>query len=230
MLVIEITLPKNLIEIGTQDAELWRRRAATTLAEALRLSASRILDIEFTDIQAGYRTRHTEDNLYLDVYLYDSLSSGAGYSSRIAEYIDELLIATKTVLANCPNNCQHACNNCLKHYRNQYLQDDLDRHAALQLLSWGMSGNLPLNPSEENINGYFKSIGRLLREEGIEYVLDKEKNTVRLNCGAISKECVVHAAMKKMNKNPNTIYVTAEALEDAKPFAIDKMKIAFGIH
>lgn len=228
MLVIEITLPKDKIETETKDAVLWRVRAATTLAEAMRLTASRMLDIEFTDIQTGYRTRDTNENLYIDIYLYDSLSSGAGYSSRIAEYSKELLENAEDFLANC--NCQRACNNCLKHYRNQYLQDNLDRMAALQLLEWGTNAKLPESPPMTDIEQYFNSIGRLLHEEGIEKELDKQKGIMLLKHRATIKECIVHAAMKRMSGTSNQILVTTEALVDAKPFAINKIKEVLGIH
>ncbi|MEN6460639.1 MAG: DEAD/DEAH box helicase [Syntrophomonas sp.] len=222
MLVIEITLPKNKIEVETADAILWRTRAATTLAEALRLTASRILDIEFTDIQAGYRIRYASESLFLDIYLYDSLSSGAGYSSRIAEYIVELLQKTENFLSSC--DCDRACNNCLKHYRNQYLQANLDRFAALQLLEWGISGKLPMELSMEKKERYFRSINRLLHEEGIYVTYDEKSGTISLSSGVISKECIVYSAMKKVTNEPHKIYITEEAITDAKPFAIDIIK------
>jgi len=228
MMVLEITLPKNAIEIETPDAVLWRTRAATTLAETMRLSTSRILDIEFTDIQAGYRTRHTEENLYLDVYLYDSLSSGAGYSSRIAECMDDLLMEVRATLENC--DCQSACFNCLKHYRNQYQQDRLDRHAAKQLLDWCVSGTLPSPPSLYEIGQYFGSIDKLLREDAVTYSLDSQQNSVELRHGNLAMQCVVHAAMEKVMEEPQTIYITTEALKDAKPFAIDVIRSALGLH
>ena len=228
MLVLEIPLPKFKIEVDTADSILWRTRAATTLAEALRLTASRILDIEFTDIQAGYRTRYAEDALYLDIYLYDSLSSGAGYSSRIADYTCELLQNTLTFLSEC--NCDKACNNCLKHYRNQYLQNNLDRFAALQLLGWGMRELLPEKPAKKDKEQYFNSINRLLHEEGIRTTYNAVEDTVSLSHGIIEKECVVYAAMKKLPHDPQKIYITEEALTDAKPFAIDIIKEALGLH
>ena len=228
MMVLEITLPKNIIEIETPDAILWRTRAATTLAEALRLSTSRILDIEFTDIQAGYRTRYTEENLYLDVYLYDSLSSGAGYSSRIAECLEDLLIEVRATLESC--DCQSACYNCIKHYQNQYLQDRLDRHAAKQLLDWCILGALPSSPSPHEIDQYFASIDRLLREDAITFSLDSQQNYVELKHRDIAMCCVIHAAMKKVMEEPQTIYITTEAIKDAKPFAIDIIRKALGLH
>lgn len=227
MLVLEITLPKSKIEVDTEDSRLWRRRAATTLSEALRLTTSRILDIEFTDIQAGYRIRRSENDWYIDVYIYDSLSSGAGYSSRIADYTSELLQETSKFLESC--NCDKACNNCLKHYRNQYLQGDLDRFAALKLLKWGMEGCLPDSPTQEKKKRYFNLLERLLREEDIQIRCEGD-STVFLSHGAVKKECVVYAAMKKMFRDPQKIYVTEEALADAKPFAIDMIKTGLGMY
>ena len=64
---------------------IWLNRAAQSLAEALRLAASQELDIEFTELVSGYRFRHNSKGAFFDVYLYDSLSSGAGYSASVAK-------------------------------------------------------------------------------------------------------------------------------------------------
>ena len=66
-------------------------RAAQSLAEALRIVASKELDIEFTELVTGYRLRQNEEGSFVDLYLYDSLSSGAGYAVSIESEIDSLL-------------------------------------------------------------------------------------------------------------------------------------------
>lgn len=69
----------------------WLIRAAQSLAEALRLIASKKLDVEFTELVIGYRLRTGTEASYVDIYLYDSLSSGAGYAVSVAAAIAELI-------------------------------------------------------------------------------------------------------------------------------------------
>ena len=79
MLVLTFNLPHSDIEQHTVDAVAWLKRAATTVAEAMKKAATIVLDVEYDEIQAGYRVRKGDNETYVDVYLYDSLSSGAGY-------------------------------------------------------------------------------------------------------------------------------------------------------
>lgn len=80
MLVLEIELVKAKINISRKESP-WIDRASRSFAEALRLQTSQLLDVEFTELNAGYRLREHKEKAYVDIYLYDSLSSGAGYSS-----------------------------------------------------------------------------------------------------------------------------------------------------
>lgn len=83
MLVLQITLDKSNISASAVKG-MWESMAGQSLAEALRLVVSRELDIEFSELVTGYRVREDSDNAYIDVFLYDSLSSGAGYSISVS--------------------------------------------------------------------------------------------------------------------------------------------------
>lgn len=140
MILIEIELdPKN---VNTRQEELWIDNAALSLSEAMVLAAGSLLDVEFNDLKGGYRLRYTDDRVYVDIFLFDSLSSGAGYSSMLTDKIPELVQETYKVL-QCKNNCTTACHDCLKHYWNQRVHNRLDRHAAKQLLDWCTEEQLP---------------------------------------------------------------------------------------
>jgi rubrerythrin len=133
MVLLEITLIPKLI--NTKQEGLWIESAAQTLAEAMVLAAGQLLDVEFNDLKGGYRLRYSADKVCVDIFLFDSLSSGAGYSSMLTGRIADLIEATYHVL-ECKNNCATACHDCLKHFWNQRVQNVLDRHAAKQLLDW----------------------------------------------------------------------------------------------
>lgn len=131
MLVLEFALDDTRINTQRKDNP-WLNRAALSLAEAMRLAASKALDIEFTELVAGYRLRENTNGFFVDIYLYDSLSSGAGYAGSVANEIERLLKETELLLQNC--DCGGSCHKCLKHYRNQHVHGLLDRVAALELL------------------------------------------------------------------------------------------------
>ncbi len=143
MVVYEITLDARQVDVSPYG--FWLRRAGQTLAEAMTLAGGRLLDIEFNEIKSGYRLRYSEDGLkaYVDVFLFDSLSSGAGYCSALAERTGELMGETGKVLESCPTGCDSACHECLMHYWNQRAHGLLDRFAALELLKWCESSKLP---------------------------------------------------------------------------------------
>lgn len=138
MLVVEIPLDAARMDVNRKG--LWISRAAQTLSEALRLEICRKLDIEFTELVAGYRVRNTQIGCFLDVYVYDNLSSGAGYSAAVAKHLASIMDGVHDRLSGC--DCERACYKCLKHYRNQMVHGKLDRHAALQLVEWCKTGEI----------------------------------------------------------------------------------------
>ena len=143
MVVYEITL--DSVQINVDASGLWIKRASQTLAEAMTLAGGRLLDIEFSEIKSGYRLRYspTEQKTFVDIFLFDSLSSGAGYCSALAERTRELMDETRKVLTSCSADCDSACHECLMHYWNQRVHSFLDRFAALELLDWCEKSDLP---------------------------------------------------------------------------------------
>lgn len=191
MILFEIKLDNRMIDTSLEG--LWIKSAALTLSEAMALGASNLLDIDFNDLKNGYRIRHGVDYTYIDIYLFDSLSSGAGYSSMLENHIGELFEETEKVL-ECKNNCKTACHDCLKHYWNQRVQYDLDRHLAKQLLNWCKFNELPV---EINFDEQVKLVNGLK-----EYILvDKyfdiqiDKNKMFVVNGDYKKQICIYPAM-----------------------------------
>lgn len=161
MLVLELKLEKDKINIEEQNLNIWVIPALTTLAETLALSASDELDVEFSDLKSGYRIRYDENCIYADVYLYDSLSSGAGYSSRVADLIDNVLNNVEKRLKSC--NCDSSCPNCIRHFWNQSVHENLDRKAGLQLLKWVRDGEIATELSEMEQKKYLDKIDTIVK-------------------------------------------------------------------
>ena len=215
MLVLEFQLDRNRVNVNIQK-DSWLNRAGQSLAEALRLAACQELDIEFTELVTGYRMRQNQNGDFVDIYLYDSLSSGAGYAVSMATQIENLLNRTRNLLENC--TCENACHNCLKHYRNQYVHGMLDRKAALNLLDWGEDGKLPKPLTNVEQKAILLPLSKILQQSGINVIFNNGKITVRSR--RCSKELVVYPAIWAAPHKAETIFLRDAQIKYAKPVAI----------
>ena len=82
--------------VGNRNAEEKSilRAAVTTLHEALKKAVSLVLDIDYNEISGGWRPRIKNDgDSHIEMFFYDNLTSGAGYSSLIGSILDKVLEA-----------------------------------------------------------------------------------------------------------------------------------------
>jgi hypothetical protein len=117
--------------------------AVLTLSEALVLGASLSLQIDPAEFSAGFRHWHrtADGRLRFDIYIFDTLSGGAGYSEETGRELGSVLAETGRLLAGC--NCATSCQNCLRHYGNRIHHEQFDRFYALQLLNYITEGVFP---------------------------------------------------------------------------------------
>ena len=225
MLVLEISFDDDRINKEAQKmGNPWLAFASRSLAEALRLVICRRLDVDYTELVAGYRERINSARPAVDIYLYDSLSSGAGYSTSVAESLDSILDETEALLASC--QCADACDKCLKHYRNQRVHDELDRMAALQLLKWARRGELVDMPTSQEQFRYLNSLKSVFEHLGIEIHYDEANETITLaKCGK-SVQTIVHPGMLYAPKGNSPLYISEMLIKYAKPYAMDKIDAA----
>lgn len=218
MLVLEFALDRQLIDVNPKRNS-WLNRAGQSLAEALRLAACQELDIEFTELVTGYRVRQSRSGDFVDIYLYDSLSSGAGYAVSIESSIQKLLEKTKELLNKC--TCDSACHKCLKHYRNQYIHSVLDRKAALDLLRWGESGTKASAIPAEKQRLLLQSLEQILDISGVHIDARQDPVFAQGRCGG--KKVVVYPAMWAKPVAENTVFVSDAHLKYAKPYALTEI-------
>ena len=141
------------------------RSAATTLHEAIKKAVSLSLDIDYNEINGGWRTRFEENGeVHIEMFFYDNLTSGAGYSSLIGEagVLDDVFSRTKEILNRC--TCSRSCRNCLDNFYNQRSHDIFDRTLAAQLLEYALDGKYPQDYSKEEQDGYLEPLKKLIRE------------------------------------------------------------------
>lgn len=214
MLVLEFSLE----DLATSEAGMfWLKRAAQSLAEALRLAASQELDIEFTELVAGSRFRTHEGKRYLDIYLYDDLSSGAGYAVGLSSELKSLLKKAEEILSDC--SCKSACSHCLKHYRNQFIHGMLDRFAALELLQWGRSNTCPSSIPLEEQNKLLSPFRDILSRIGIELSLTHEG--IFLTADQHRCKVTVYPAILPQPQAANTLFLSDVFLKYAQPYILE---------
>jgi ATP-dependent helicase YprA (DUF1998 family) len=210
MVVYEFAVDRNRINAESKSiGDLWIKNAALSLSEAMILAAGRLLDVEFNELRSGYRLRYSPDTVFIDIFLFDSLSSGAGYSSEVANKTLELFDETEQLLKNC--SCDSACHECLKHFWNQRIQNKLDRHLAMQLLNWGKTGVMAKEFTYKEQCEIFKPIRELLELDG-EFSVSYNEEKIKVNKGAIQREIFIYPSM--WNKNNGKIPKNVIALSD----------------
>lgn len=218
MLVMEIKLDPKLVETSRED-NLWVKRAGQSLAETIRLVVSRILDVEFTELMTGYRVRQNQTGAFIDIYIYDSLSSGAGYAVAVASVIPEVLERAEMLLTGC--TCENACYKCLKHYRNQNVHGVLDRFAALDLLNWARDNTRPKMLTVDEQRKLIGSFGNVLKYADV--VVDTNGKDLYVQKQNTRKKLEVYPAMWKKPTEKDTIFVSDACVKYAKPAAVKQI-------
>lgn len=220
MVLIEISLdPKD---VNTRPDALWIKGAAQTLSEAMVLAAGQLLDVEFNDLKGGYRLRYAVNRVCVDIYLFDSLSSGAGYSSMLAGRITDLMNETYKVL-KCKNHCATACHDCLKHYWNQRVQNVLDRHIAKQLLDWSRNKKKADAISYDRQRNLIKGIKETANLEGADFNIIFENDRIYGIKNDRKTEIYVHPAMW----NPDDRMIPNGAIPISDKMIINSMPYAY---
>ena len=221
MIVFEFELDSALI--NTTYEGLWIKSAAVTLTEAFLLAASRTLDIEFTDLNGGHRIHRADDKVYVDIYLYDSLSSGAGYSSGLLDMTNDVLSETQRLLQECI--CDSACHDCLKHYWNQRVQNTLNRYNALWLLNWGIYGNLPKEFTLEEQAHLIGPLQNRFELEGDEIRITCDTTGILIKSPLKIQKLVVYPAIRNNKRiELDIMYVSDLELKRALPTVFAEIK------
>src|SRR5262249_5102765 len=117
--------------------------ALRTVSEALSRAACALLELEPEELQAEYRpalTARGRQGREAEIYLYDTLPGGAGFSQRASQLGLPLFTEALKILEQCPDNCDRSCYRCLRSYKNKFEHDLLDRHLGALLLRHLLTG------------------------------------------------------------------------------------------
>lgn len=156
---------EKLVSNSDNEEKTILRSAATTLHEGIKRAVSLSLDIDYNEISGGWRTRYDDNGeAHIEMFFYDNLSSGAGYSSLIGEdgVLEEVLSKAHDILKGC--TCSRSCRNCLDNFYNQRNHDLFDRKLGLQLLEYALEGKYPEDFSLEEQGVYLAPLKKLIKE------------------------------------------------------------------
>ena len=120
--------------------------ALRTVSEALAQAACKRLELEPRELQAEYRpalTAHGRAGREAEIYLYDTLPGGAGFSRQVGQLGLVVFEDALRILEQCPEECDRSCYRCLRSYKNKFEHDLLDRYIGASLLRYVLYGTPP---------------------------------------------------------------------------------------
>lgn len=124
--------------------------ALRTLSEAVVIAGAQLLEIDRAEMQAEYRPALTPGGhvgLEAELYLYDTLPGGAGFTQQIEGAGAKVFEGALLLLESCPSQCDYSCYRCLRSFRNRFEHDLLDRHLGASLLRNLLRGEHPVLPA-----------------------------------------------------------------------------------
>ncbi|WP_275150598.1 DEAD/DEAH box helicase [Citrobacter koseri] len=159
-----------------------------TLCEAMAKAACQTLDIEPGEVLAEYRPALTEKGASgneVEIFLYDTLAGGAGFSTELVNRARELFEHTRNLLASCPENCDTSCYRCLQSFRNRMDHSLLDRKLGIQFIEHAFDGGYPPYPAERTRRSLDLLARDLIRQYGTEFSFSREVQRYDNEAGAI---------------------------------------------
>ena len=120
--------------------------ALRSISEALIKAACSRLELEANELQAEYRPALTpagRGGHEAEIYLYDTLPGGAGFSQRVGQFGLSVFHDALKILEECPDDCDRSCYRCLRSYKNKFEHDLLDRQLGASLLRFLIHGSTP---------------------------------------------------------------------------------------
>lgn len=150
--------------------------ALRTISEALAKAGSKLLDIEPGELMAEYRPSLTPEGRLgkkAEVFLYDTLPGGAGFSTQLVHRGPELLRVARDVMAACREDCDASCYRCLRSFKNKFEHSLLDRHVGIELIDYLLTGKLAaFNPTR--LRNSLALLANDLRRQGNQVTLEMD--------------------------------------------------------
>lgn len=113
------------------------REEAYSVAEALRVGATSVLDMDRDDLQVLVISK--PGGQVADAVLFDPMPGGSGLIDQICHTRwMEVVKSALEVVNDCPSGCERSCVDCLQTFRNAYYHRYLNRKRAVECIKdWG---------------------------------------------------------------------------------------------
>ncbi len=183
VLLVSVSVVKSSVPLTLKPMLLSTDVALRTVSEALLKAACARLELEADELQAGYRAALTPEGrkgMEAEIYLYDTLAGGAGFSQRVFSLGLSAFEDALDILETCPDGCDRSCYRCLRSYKNKFEHDLLDRHVGASLLRFLVRGERPalnIERLEASTDLLFEDI---IRQKNFESI------TIERNCSVTS--------------------------------------------
>ncbi|WP_434982626.1 DEAD/DEAH box helicase [Xanthomonas arboricola] len=186
VLILRTAIEDPLRFSGT-DSRLRRplEDALQTLCESVTLAIARKLDIDAREISAGFRFGSSGEEHFADIFVYDTLSGGAGYALEASKSFREVFADAVRNMCEC--SCESSCEKCLRHYGNRFHHASLDRHLGQVLAKYMLTGEVSDDIGAEEAKLALRPLVGLLSladwsvaEEGEGYTASRGGRTIRL--------------------------------------------------
>jgi hypothetical protein len=162
LLSFRLQTPMRLVP-GLLATEITLRSAS----EALSKAACQVLELEEGEIQADFRAAlspNGQSGNESEIYLYDTLPGGAGFTRQAGERIGEILETALAILGKC--DCDTSCYKCLRSFKNKFEHDRLDRILARDLLLFASQGVFPTVTTSRERQALASIADDVLRQSG----------------------------------------------------------------
>jgi hypothetical protein len=169
--------------IELRPGHLGTEVALRTLCDAIAVAACNLLELEPGEVQAEFRPAvgdEGKEGAAAELYLYDTLPGGAGFSRRAGDKGLLLFKEALRVLEECPASCDRSCYRCLRSYKNKFEHDLLDRYVGASLLNNLLEGVVPnLAPKRlaSSTNRLFEDLCRM----GVQGATFKRNHSVEID-------------------------------------------------
>lgn len=149
------------------------QQEAINFAEAIRIGASIIVEMDLDDLQYIVYQERPND---FSTFIYDPMPGGSGILQQVIESWQDAIKKAIKVLSNCEGKCAESCYNCMRTYRNVFVHTLLDRHLAIDMLQ-GWLGSIEFSreiPANIELINTKESSGTNRGEIALFEILNKE--------------------------------------------------------
>ena len=142
--LMRIPLCAPLLQVASGIDKDCLVSAGETLAEAFLQSSSRKLEVDPKELNCGIRFLRIDGISYLDIFIYDTASGGAGYSGLLKDIKGSIFVDARSLLDPKQKKCcDTSCYRCLQNYSNRRIHAKLDKKFGMMLWSYIDTGDVP---------------------------------------------------------------------------------------